>query len=187
MTAKTNISGDRPRNRWRVPIWGTAALLLMVPLVAMQFTEEVNWDLPDFMFMGVMLTAACGTYELAARVTSSSAYRTAVAIAVAASFLLIWINLAVGIVGDEDNPANLMFGGVIAVAVAGALIARFEPAGMARAMNAAAIAQGLVAVIVLVMGHFTFVLAAFFVALWLLSAGLFRKAGRDQAPTIATH
>jgi hypothetical protein len=93
-----------------------------------------------------MLAVACGTYELAARMTGNSAYRAAVGVAVAAAFILVWMNLAVGIIGTEDNPANLMYGGVLAVGIIGALIARFQPDGMARALFATALAQALVAV-----------------------------------------
>jgi hypothetical protein len=90
------------------------------------------------------------------------------------------MNLAVGIIGTEENSLNLMYGGVIAVGVAGAVIARFRPAGMARAMVAASLAQVLVAVVAQIAGHFTWVLTAAFVALWLGSASLFRKAAREQ-------
>jgi hypothetical protein len=44
-----------------------------------------------------------------------------------AAFILIWMNLAVGIIGSEDNPANLMYGGVLAVAIVGAFMVRFRP------------------------------------------------------------
>jgi predicted Na+-dependent transporter len=53
--------------RWRIVIWGTAAFLLLLPLIAMQFTNEVNWDETDFVVFGAMLFGACGVYELAAR------------------------------------------------------------------------------------------------------------------------
>ena len=128
-----------------------------------------------------MLAAACGTCELAARMTGNSAYRAAVGLAVAAAFILVWMNLAVGIIGTEDNPANLMFGGVPAVGIVGAVIARLQPHGMARALVATALAQALVAVIALAAGlGYTLVLTAFFVALWLTSARLFRKAAQEQ-------
>ncbi len=164
------------RNRWQLWLWGCAASLLMVPLVAMQFTDEVKWDGADFIFAGVMLSIACGTYELAARVTGSVAYRVAIGIAVIAAFLLIWINLAVGIIGSENNPLNMMYAAVLATAVGGAVVARFRPLGMARAFVAAAVVQGLVAVAAQVAGHFTWVITAFFVILWLISAALLRKA-----------
>jgi hypothetical protein len=181
-----NMENRNPRhgNPWRTAVWSAAAILLLLPLAAMQFTEEVDWGLADFMIFGAMLFAACGTYELAARVTGSRAYRAAVGVAVAAAFLLIWINLAVGIIGTEDDPSNLMFGGVIAIGIIGALIARFRPLGVTRALVATAIAQALVAVIGLFAGWSkeTVVLPIFFTALWLASAWLFRTAARKKLP-----
>jgi hypothetical protein len=171
-----------------------AALILLLPLVAMQFTDEVDWDETDFAVMGAMLFGACGTYELAARMTGNVAYRAGVGVAVVAAFILVWMNLAVGIIGSEDNPANLMYGGVLAVAILGALMVRFEPGGMARALAATAIAQALVGVIALIAGlgstganwpRVIVVLTGFFAALWLLSAWLFRKAAREQTSSAA--
>ncbi len=69
-----------------------------------------------------------------------------------AGFLLVWINLAVGIIGTENNRANLMFSGVLMVGAVGTLIARFQPQGMASALIATAVAQALIAVITLVFG-----------------------------------
>jgi hypothetical protein len=173
----------RRRSRFRVAVWGTAALLLLLPLLAMRFTDEVDWDLADFAIFGAMLAGACGTYELAARMTGNNAYRAAVGVALAAAFILIWMNLAVGIIGNEDNPANLMYGGVLAVGIIGAVIARFRPHGMARALVATALAQASVAVIALIAGSGnTLILTGVFVALWLTSARLFRKAAREQTP-----
>jgi hypothetical protein len=169
--------------------WAVAALILLLPLVAMQFTDEVAWDAADFAVMGVMLLGACGAYELAARTPRNRAYRAAVGVAVVAAFLLIWINLAVGIIGSEDNPANLMYGGVLAVGIAGALAARFRPGGMAQALAATAFAQILAGIIAVSAGWgaaganwpWPIVgLSGFFTALWLGSAWLFRTAAREQ-------
>ncbi len=182
MAGNTGNASGRRVNRWRMAIWGSATLLLLLPWVAMQFTGEVNWTLFDFLVFGAMLAVACGTYELATRLTANTAYRAAVGVAVAAAFILVWINLAVGIIGTEDNPANLMFGGVLAVGIIGAIIARFRPRGMARALVVTALAQALVAVIVLVTGlsYEALILTGFFAAPWLTSAWLFRKAAREQ-------
>lgn len=173
--------GGTRQGRWRMAVWSTAAFILLLPLVAMQFTKEVNWGPGDFTIIGAMLGIACGTYELAARIAVNSAYRLGVGVAVVASFLLIWINLAVGIIGSEDNDLNLMYAAVLAVALGGALIGRFEPAAMARAFAAAAAAQLMVGVIALTAGYFTLVLEAFFAAMWLISAALFRKSAREQS------
>lgn len=176
-----NNGGGRGRNPLGMVIWGVAAMLLLLPLVAMQFTQEVAWDLADFVIFGAMLAGACGTYELAVRVTVNKAYRAAVAVALVTAFILVWMNLAVGIIGNEENPANLMYGGVLAVGIIGAVIARFQPRGMAHALVATALAQALVAVIALFGGlGYTLVLTAFFVALWLTSARLFRKAAGER-------
>ncbi len=184
MAGSTDSGGGRRGSRWRIAVWGTAAFLLLLPLVAMQFTREVAWTPLDFIVAGFMLLAACGSFEFGARMSSNSAYRAGLGIAVVAGFLLVWINLAVGIIGTEENPANLMFGGVLMVAAIGALIARFRPRGMARALVATAIAQALVAAIAVVAesGLEAVALSAFFAALWLTSAGLFRKAAREQTP-----
>jgi hypothetical protein len=169
--------------------WVIAALILLLPLVAMQFTDEVVWDETDFAVIGVMLFGACSAYEMAARMTGNIAYRAAVGVAVVAAFILIWINLAVGIIGSEDNPANLMYGGVLAVGILGALIVRFQPHGMAHALAATALVQALVGVLALIArpgateanwpGAIV-VLTGFFSALWLISAWQFRKAAREQ-------
>ena len=168
------------RHAGRIIGWGTAAIMLLLPLIAMQFTDEVNWDVSDFIIFGVMLVAAGGAFELAARMTPSKAYRAAVGVALVAGFMLIWVNGAVGIIGNEENPANLMYYGVLVVGIVGVVIARSQPGGMAHAMVATAFAQFLVAVIALVagLGH-TFVVTGFFVALWLTSAWLFRKSGQE--------
>ena len=188
------MAGDTDGGRWRVSSWRIApwviaALILLLPLVAMQFTDEVDWDETDFIVMGAMLFGACGTYELATRMTGNAAYRAAVGVAVVAAFILIWMNLAVGIIGSEDNPANLMYGGVLAVAILGGLVVRFQPRGMARALAATALAQAAVGVIAVIAGWGStganwprpvVVLTGFFAALWLASAWLFRKAARER-------
>ena len=75
----------------------------------MQFTDEVDWGVADFVVAGVLLFSAGLTYEVVARRVGNIAYRTAAGVAVAAPLILIWMNLAVGIIGSEDNPANLMY------------------------------------------------------------------------------
>lgn len=182
MAVNTVNGGNWRGSRWRLAGWGAATVLLLVPLVAMQFTDEVNWSVADFVVFGAMLACAGGAFELAARMTRNTAYRAAVAVALAAAFLLVWANGAVGIIGSEDNPANLMFGGVLAVGLVGAAVARFRPEGMARALVATALAQALVAVVAAVAGMgYIFAATAFFGALWLASAWLFRRAALQQA------
>jgi hypothetical protein len=181
--------GGRRGSRWRIAAWAVAALILLLPLVAMQFTDEVNWGVGDFVFAGALLIGTGLTYELAVRKQGDAAYRAAVGVALAAAFILVWVNAAVGIIGSEDENANLMYIGVLAVAIIGALIARFQPQGMAHAMFAAAFVQALVAVIALAAGWGStgaswpldiLGLTGFFVALFVVSAFLFRQAARGK-------
>jgi hypothetical protein len=186
VSGNTENDGRRLGNRWRIAGWGSAAALLLLPVLAMQVTDEVAWDKTDFAVFGAMLASVGLAFEFLARKTGSSAYRTAIGIALAAAFLLVWMNLAVGIIGTEDNPANLMYGGVLAVGIIGAIIARFQPDGMARAMVATALAQALVGAIALIAGLGSpadvLGLTGFFAALWLTSAWLLRKAARERTP-----
>lgn len=182
MTQYPNRPHRRQDGRRSLALWATAALLLFAPWLAMQFTDAVTWDLADFMVFGVMLVCACGTYELATRMTGSHTYRAAAGFALATAFLLTWLTLAVGIIGSEGNPANLVYAGVILIGVIGAFIARWRPRGMALALHATALVQALVAVIVLIGGLLdAFVLSAFFAAMWLVSAQLFRRAALELA------
>jgi hypothetical protein len=190
MAAHMQGDGARRGNRWRPAIWGGAALLLLLPLLAMQFfpASGVNWTLSDFVVMGAMLSIACGAYELVAWLSGNTAYRAAAGVAILAGFLTVWVNLAVGMIGDEGNPYNLLFAGVLAIGLFGALFARLEARGMVRAMYATALAQALVAAVALVAGWDPrgALFSTFFAAPGLVSAALFAKAARDLARTGAT-
>ncbi|GAB2509656.1 hypothetical protein [Lysobacter humi (ex Lee et al. 2017)] len=174
-----------PANRWRAPVWCGATALLLLPAVAMRFTGEVNWTASDFVVMGALLATVCGLYEIGTRLSRSRAFRAASAVAASATFLQVWIDLAVGIYGGDDAPITITLG-VLAVAIVGAIAARLRAAGLARAMVATAIAQlaagayGLYAGIwqALALG---FVLAA----MWLGAAHLFRRAAREGAVHVA--
>jgi hypothetical protein len=164
---------------------------LLLLLIAMQVTDDGHWDEADFAAAVALIVAVGVTYELAARLTGNVAYRAAVGVALATAFILVWMNLAVGIIGTEDHPANLLYGGVLAVGIIGAVVARFQPHGMARALVATALAQASVGAVALLAGPGAKVptrpanilgLTGLFAALWLLSASQFRKAACKQTP-----
>jgi len=80
---------------------------------------------------------------------------------------------------NEGNPANLAFFGVLAIAIAGAFVARLQAEGMARALFATAFAQLLVSAVALIARMDLPVgIAIFFVGMWLVSGFLFRAAAR---------
>lgn len=77
--------------------WGLAATLLLLPAIAMAFTREVNWGPEDFLAAAIILGGVGLGLEGAARLQGRA--RRAVALAVLATGALVWIELAVGIVG----------------------------------------------------------------------------------------
>ena len=188
-----NGSG-RHGNSWRIAAWAGAVILLLLPLVAMQVSDEVNWGPFDFLVAGALLFGTGLALELAVRRSGSLTYRLGAGVALFAAFLLIWINLAVGIIGSEGEPANLLYVGVLVVGVAGAIVARFRADAMARAMLVTAGAQALVGVVALAAGWEktgprwpldVLGLTVFFVARFGGSAWLFRQAAREKtAPCV---
>lgn len=165
------------------------ALLLLVPLFAMRFTDQVNWTTLDFVVAGALLFGTGCSFVLLTRMANGATCKLAAGVAVAAALLLVWVNLAVGIIGSEDNPANLMYFGVLAVEVIGALLARGRPWGMSRALFATTLVQALVALIALAAGlgaaeppgRFGILMFnGFFVALFAASAWLFRRAAHAR-------
>ncbi len=188
MTEHSGRGAGRRDRRWRVLRWAAAAVLLSVPWFMMQVGDGWNWRPGSFVVFGAMLAGALGAYETAARISDSSAYRVAVGMAIVAAFALVWMNLAVGIIGSEDNPANLMYAGVLAVGCLGAIIARGRPGGMATALLATSLAQAVLALVALtVWGHEPpgpVGILAFngaFAGMFLGSAWLFRKAALSEA------
>lgn len=164
----------------RIAGWSLAAGLLTLPAVAMQFTDEVNWSGSDFVFAAIMFGTVGGLLELAARASSNLAYRVAVAAAVVCGFLQVWINLAVGIIGNEDNSANWTYFAVVFIGAAGAIVALGDPRALVRAMLAAAGAQFLFSIIHALNGTPTPIIDGFFILVWLLAARLFARAARQR-------
>jgi hypothetical protein len=161
----------------RIAGWGFVALLLLLPAVAMQFTSEVDWSASDFIVMGALLATVGLTTEFLVRQSGNTAYRIGAVVAMATAFLTIWVNLAVGMIGD-DNPYNLLFGGVIFVPLIGSILAGFKPAGMAATMLATAVAQGAVAAGGITTDLRGAIFSMAFALPWLLSAALFRMSAR---------
>jgi len=184
MAVESENHGAPAGKRWRIVAWSSAVLLLMVPLVAMQFTAEVDWTLGDFVFAGILIFGTLGAFDLVTRVSSSTTYRLAAGLALLGGFLLLWINGAVGI---PDGPADVMYLGVIAGGIGGALLARLRPQGMASTLFAVALAMAVVGALALaadvVPEHnsaFKVIgITSFFMVLFVGSALLFRQAAHE--------
>ena len=174
------------RNRNILRIGLVTGFILLIPFAAMQFTDEVNWNAFDFAVAGALLFGAGLVYELLSRKASRTVHRAALGLAIAAGFILIWTNLAVGLIGSENNPANLLYVGVLVVGFTGAIMGKFRPQGMARALFATAAAQALVPIIAMMIWKpqlsntgglvGVFIVNSFFVFLFVVSGLLFRRA-----------
>jgi hypothetical protein len=176
----------RKGNPWRLAVWGTAAGLLMFPAIAMQLgAEGVHWTGSDFVVMGLLLGSCCAAYEVATRMSGNTLYRLGFAVAILLGFLLVWINLAVGIIGGEANPPTWCSPACSLVGWSAHCSVGCGRRGMARAMVATGIAQLLAGGYALALGSMEGgMLSAAFAALWFTSAACSaRRRATTQAHT----
>ena len=185
MTTQTDTNGTRPRLSRRLMGWSIPVLLLLVPLAT-----GAPWTPSDYVVAGVLFAIVGLGIELAVRLSNDIVYRLAAAVAVVTGFLLVWVNIAVGFLGDEENPANLMFFGLLGLTLIGALAVRFRAAALARLLVATAVGQILIGVAALTFGlgasgdrgtYEAVMGTSMFTVLWLAAAWLFARAARREA------
>lgn len=87
------------RNKDITGVFAVTAVILMVPLLAMQFSEDWDWNLFDFIVMGTLLIGTGLLIVVASRKIKNINYRVAVIAALLAALFLTWAELAVGIFG----------------------------------------------------------------------------------------
>lgn len=168
----------------RLSPWHVVAVIVVIPLL---LTALALWHWKPGVFVLASVLALGGArlaYELfVTKKMGNRAYQLAFGLAIASVLLLVWMNVAVGgILGD--NPANMMYFGVLLVGLAGATIARLEPKGMSHALFATAFAMVSVPLVAWVIGTPAFAngfaavlgLHACFAWLFAGSALLFRHA-----------
>lgn len=187
---RTPLAATRFGTGLRRLAWLAAAMLLLLPAVAMQFSAEVDWGREDFLLAAVMLAGACAALELLLRRPADRWYAGAFLLALAIGFVLVWANLAVGLVGGEPHPANALYLGVIVVGLGGVLLARLRPRGMAWAMVATAAVQGAVALAALAWWPLdpapVVAVNGVFIAGWLACGLGFARAARSPPPAPPT-
>ena len=165
---------------WRVALWTGALLMLTAPWFLMHFTGQGDWRPFDFVVFGVMLSAVCGGIELAMRLSNRWTYRVAAIMSVIGGFVMVWANLAVGIIGNEENPQNLMFYGLILLGLAGALVTRFDARGLSKTLRMMAAGQLGIFFIAAALGWALLpIVTIFYCALWLSAAQLFKRSTND--------
>lgn len=187
MAVDSPVNGAGARVPWRMIGWGAAFALLLIPLAG-----DWPWSLSDFVFAAVLFALVGGALELAAWRSSSWSYRAAVAIAAGCALLHVWITAAVGIIGSEDNPGNLVYLAVVGFAIFGSVLTLGRPSAMAWVMGSTAVVEVLVPIITFaglaepkgdVLQPEVFGLGMVFAAMWLESTALFRKAARERTLT----
>lgn len=87
------------KNKRLIGILIAVAVLLCIPLIAMQFTNEVNWTLADFVVAGILLFGTGLTAEFVMRKVKNKDTQVGVIAVILLALFLIWAELAVGIFG----------------------------------------------------------------------------------------
>lgn len=163
-------------------------ILLSIPLIAMQFTDEVKWTFFDFIIAGILLTGTGLTFVLLSNKANNKIYKIAIGLTLGTALFMIWSNLAVGIIGNEDNPINILYLGVLGVGVIGSFISRFKPNGMSLTLKLTALAQVFVVITALFEGYGDTInelrelllVNGFFIVLWIGASLLFSKSSEEQ-------
>jgi hypothetical protein len=78
-------------------------------------------------------------------------YKSAIALGIFGIFLLIWMSLGIGIIGEDGNPTNVVYASVVLIGIIGAISSRWRPAGMALTLFTMALAQAVIAIVSIVL------------------------------------
>ncbi len=165
--------------------------LLLVPLTAMQFTNEVEWTIFDFTVAGILLMGTGLSFIFLANRIHNKIYKIAIGLTLGTALFMIWSNLAVGIIGDEDTSINILYLVVLGVGAIGAFISKFKPKGMALTLILTAVSQVIVIIIALFEGYGNtlnslrelLLVNGFFIVLWLGASFLFNKSAEENSNT----
>lgn len=91
----------------------------------------MNWTISDFAVAAALLAVIGGAYALLVRLRGDVYYRAAAGLTAAASLFMVWVALAVGAMGEPGDAPDLMYMGVLALGIGGAVVTRGRPRGMA--------------------------------------------------------
>jgi hypothetical protein len=87
------------KNKRLIIILSTIPILLLIPFIIMQFTDNITWTILDFIIMGILLLLTGLLCELVLRKVTKINHRIILCISIVAIFLIVWAELAVGIFG----------------------------------------------------------------------------------------
>lgn len=157
-------------------------MLVLSPFVAMQFNREVQWTTADFIFATVIIGIVGALVELTVLLTANWFARAGGFVAILAGFLVFGSNLAVGMIGDEGNIVNLLFGLVLLIAIVGAWLSSLHRTILPAAMLAAGTTQCAIGLLAGILGS-DFkggVLTILLSTLWWISSLLFAIAATEK-------
>ncbi|MGV2496638.1 hypothetical protein [Pelagerythrobacter aerophilus] len=166
----------QPANAIRIGAWSIAGLVLCAPLVAMQFTSEVDWTAFDFIVVAIVLGTIGLMAEFLFRRSASLAYRAGAGLALGAILFTIWANLAVGIAGNEADPFNLLYFALLAFVVLAAVLVRFRALSLALVSIGAVAGLALLGVIAASRGYAIWPQTIVLMLPWIAAAACFRQA-----------
>lgn len=75
-------------------------VILLIPFIAMQFTDEVNWTIRDFIVAAIILSGTGFLFEVVVRNVTNTKYRLVLLLTILVGLVLLWAELAVGIFGS---------------------------------------------------------------------------------------
>ena len=81
-------------------LYSIPLFILSIPLMAMQFTKEVNWTISDFLVMGILLFTTVFTIDFVLKKFKTLKSRLILIVGTVVLLALVWAELAVGIFGS---------------------------------------------------------------------------------------
>lgn len=161
--------------------------LLLIPFIGMQVSDEVNWTFSDFLIMGILLFVTGLSVLLVLKMANNIVTKLAFAMAIGTTFLMIFANLAIGLIGSGPHAGNLMYIVVYGVAIIGTLLYFSNTEKMATVMFSTVGSILLLVIIAFVAGMQNYpassaqeilVVNGFFAALYTIAGTLFKKVSK---------
>lgn len=133
------------QSRYPFPLlFALPVFILCIPLVAMQFTQAVQWTLADFVVAGGLLYGSLFGFRWMTSQMPSRLFSMGAGLGIVSALIMVWATLAVGIIGNEAEPINQLYLCLAVGLVLFGALSRFGARAMSRLMLSAALLQALI-------------------------------------------